>query len=210
MGNGRVLWAAALAVLAAVALSACGGGSKSKTPPPDPVTMALQAPGIRAVIVPKQSNALTVVVPPCSTASLRQSSTRTPPGSNQIVVPKSAVDQTVAIQPCIVGGGMKNAEKSSTVLLSPGGAGSPQTQKQGQPENQLLLPSNSNLSKIIVPPCVVQVGSSSSASSSSSSSSGAGPSAGTTITLPATRNKTTVTAPPCSISMVSSSSSSGG
>jgi hypothetical protein len=186
-------------------VSACGG-SKSKTaPPPDPVTMALKAPGVRTVIVHKQSTALTIVVPPCGSASLKQSSTATPPGSNQIVVPKSTLDQTVAVQPCMQGAGQKNAEKSSTVLLSPGGSGSPQTsgQQAGVPQNQLLLPKNSNLTKIIVPPCVVQT----SSSSSSSSGSSGGQSGGNTTVLPATGTKSAVTAPPCQVQMSSSSSS---
>jgi hypothetical protein len=186
-------------------LSSCGGSKSQTTPPADPVSMALKAPGVRSVIVPKQSAALTIVVPPCGSASLKQSSTATPPGSNQVVVPKSALDQTVAVQPCMQGSGQKNAEKSSTVLLSPGGSGSPQTagQQAGTPQNQLLLPKNSNLSKIIVPPCVVQT----SSSSSSSSGSSGGQSGGNTTVLPPVGSKTSVTAPPCQVQMSSSSSS---
>jgi hypothetical protein len=185
----------------AVGVSACGGGSKMKSPQPvNPVQMALQAPGIRTVVVPKQSNALTIVVPPCSAAELKQETTKAPPGSNQVVVPNSALDQTIAVQPCIKGA--KSAGKSSTVLLSPGGGGSPQSpgqQQSGQPQNQLLVPRNSNLERIIVPPCIVET-------SSSGSSSGGAAAGGTNTALPAIRGKTSVTAPPCRVHMASSSS----
>jgi hypothetical protein len=118
-----VLTVAALAALAAGAGS-CGGGSKSEQAKPlDPVTTALQAPGTRTVVIPKQSNALSIVVPPCSSAELKQETTKAPPGSNQIVVPESSLDQTVAVQPCMQGA--KNAQGQNTVLLGPGGTGSP-------------------------------------------------------------------------------------
>src|SRR5919199_832234 len=106
---------------AALGVSACGGSKKQMQAPLDPVAMALQAPGVRTVVIPKQSNALTLVVPPCSAAELRQETTKVPPGSNQVVVPKSALDQTVAIQPCVKGG--KSSGKGNSVLLSPGGSG---------------------------------------------------------------------------------------
>lgn len=185
-----------------VGVSACGGGSKSsQMKPPDPVTMALQAPGVRTVIVPRQSDDLTIVVPPCTEAEIKQETTEIPPGSNQVVVPESSLDQTVAVQPCIQGA--KASGKSSSVLLSPGGSGSPQAtgqQEQGQPQNQLLLPKESNIKRVVVPPCIVQM-------SSSSSSAGGTQAGGTNTTLPATRGKASVTAPPCKVHMTSSSSS---
>jgi hypothetical protein len=162
--------------------------------PPDPVTMALTAPGVRTVVIPKQSAALTVVVPPCGLAKTRQETTRTPPGSNQVVVPKSALDQTVAIQPCMQGAKSTGA---STVLLSPGGNASAPSQKT-KPPNQLILPRNSHVTKLIVPPCLVVT---------SSSSSGGGPSGGPNAVLPGARAGGAVTAPPCTVQMTSSSSS---
>src|SRR3954471_8969334 len=145
----------------ALILSACGSSSSTKPKPADPVSMALQAPGVRTVVIPKQTTDLTIVVPPCSAAEVKQETTKAPPGSNQIVVPKSALDQTVAVQPCV--SGEKSSGKSSTVLLSPGGGGSPQNpgqQQSGTPQNQLLLPRKSNLTRVIVPPCIVQTSSS--------------------------------------------------
>jgi len=165
-----------------------------KKAPTDPVTTALMAPGVRTVVIPKQSAALTVVVPPCSLAKTKQDTTRTPPGSNQVVVPKSALDQTVAIQPCMQG--TKNAGGSNTVLLSPGGTGSAASQKI-KPPNQLILPKNSNVTKLIVPPCLVLT---------SSSGSGAGQSGGPNAVLPGARRKGAVTAPPCTVQATSSSS----
>jgi hypothetical protein len=190
-----------MALLGALAIGASScGGSKSKTAKPlDPVTTALQAPGTRTVVIPKQHVALTIVVPPCGSAELKQETTKTPPGSNQIVVPKSALDQTVAIQPCMQGA--KNAQGANTVLLGPGGTGSPSSQQNGQPQNQLILPKNANLTKVLVPPCIVT------SSSSSSSGSSGGSSGGSNTVLPAARGKTTVTAPPCKVQMTSSSSS---
>ena len=180
----------------ALGASACGGGSKAKTmPPPDPVQMALAAPGVRSVLVPKQSDSLTIVVPPCGLAKIKQETVRTPPGSNQVVVPNSALDQTVSIQPCLQG--VQNARGSTSVLLSPGGAGSAPNQQSTQPPpNQLILPKNANISKLIVPPCLVLT-----SSSSSGGASGSGPN----TVLPSTRGKTAVTAPPCTVQMTSSS-----
>lgn len=182
-----------ICLLTALGMSACGGSSSKKKAPSDPVTMALSAPGVRTVVVPKQSAALTVVVPPCSLAKTKQETTRIPPGSNQVVVPRSALDQTVAIQPCMQGQKTKGA---STVLLSPGGAGSPASQKT-KPPNQLILPRNSNVSRLIVPPCLVLM----------SSSSSGGQSGGPNTVLPGARGKRAVTAPPCTVQMTSSSSS---
>jgi hypothetical protein len=183
----------------AAGVTGCGGSKKSAAQPLDPVATALQAPGTRTVVIPKQHIPLTIVVPPCSQAQLKQETTKTPPGSNQIVVPKSALDQTVAIQPCMQGA--KNAQGQNTVLLGPGGTGSPNSgQQNGTPQNQLILPKQSNLTKVLVPPCVVS-------SSSSSSSSSGGTSGGSNTVLPAARGKTTVTAPPCEVQMTSSSSS---
>ncbi len=180
-----------MCLLGAIGLSACGG-SKKKKAPPDPVTMALSAPGVRTVVIPKQSAALTVVVPPCGLAKSRQETTRVPPGSNQVVVPRSALDQTVAIQPCMPG--QKAAKGASTVLLSPGGAGSPASQRT-KPPNQLILPRNSNVTRLIVPPCLVMM----------SSSSAAMPSMGPNTVLPGARGRRAVTAPPCTVQMTSSS-----
>ena len=189
-----------MALLGALAIgaSSCGGSKSKKAQPLDPVTTALQAPGTRTVVIPKQRAALTIVVPPCSSAELKQETTKTPPGSNQIVVPKSALDQTVAIQPCMQGA--KNAQGANTVLLGPGGTGSPSSQQSGA-QNQLILPKRSNLTKVLVPPCVVT------SSSSSSSGGSGGSSGGSNTVLPAARGKTTVTAPPCKVQMTSSSSS---
>src|SRR4051794_24066606 len=165
-------------------MGACGSSSSMKPTPANPVSLALQAPGVRTVVIPKQSSNLTLVVPPCSAAELKQETTKSPPGSNQVVVPKSALDQTVAVQPCVKGG--QSQGKGNSVLLSPGGSGSPQNpgqQQSGQPQNQLLLPRKSNLTKVIVPPCVVEMSSSSSSSSGGSSGGAAG---GTNTALPAT------------------------
>ncbi len=195
---GRGILATALLGALAIVASSCGGSKMSAAKPADPVTTALQAPGTRTVVIPKQHTSMTIVVPPCSNAELQQDTTKTPPGSNQIVVPTSSLDQTVAIQPCMQGA--KNVQGSNSVLLGPGGTGSPTSQQNGTPQNQLILPKNANLTKILVPPCVVT-------SSSSGSSSSGGSSGGSNTVLPAARGKTTVTAPPCKVQMTSSSSS---
>ncbi len=191
MASKGVLWAAvSMCLVAALGVSGCGGAKKKKAMPADPVTMALTAPGVRTVVIPKQSSALTIVVPPCGLAKVQQDTTRTPPGSNQVVVPTSALDQTVAIQACMQGA-KKGAGGASTVLLSPGGAGSAAGQK-AKPPNQLVLPKNANVTKLIVPPCVVM------------SSSGGAQKGGPNTVLPGARSKTVVTAPPCTVQMTSS------
>ncbi|MGI8660387.1 MAG: hypothetical protein ACR2LH_05045 [Thermoleophilaceae bacterium] len=153
---------------------------------------------MRTVVIPKQSDDLTIVVPPCGLARSEQETTQTPPGSNQVVVSASALEQTVAIAPCLQGA--KSEGKSSTILLGPGGSGSGAS-KKSPPPNSLILPENANLSKLIVPPCLVLT--------SSSGSSSGGPSGGANTVVPAARgktSKTSVTAPPCAVQMTSSSS----
>ncbi len=193
--SGVLRAAISMGLVGALGMSACGGGSSMMPKPPvDPVATALMAPGVRTVVIPKQSSPLTIVVPPCGLAKTQQQTTQTPPGSNQVVVPESALEQTIAIQPCMQGA-KKSAGGSSTVLLSPGGSGSAASQ-ESPPPNQLLLPENSNVTKLIVPPCLVM---------SSSSSGGGGQSGGPNAVLPGTRRKGAVTAPPCTVQMTSSS-----
>ena len=193
-----------VAVLASVS-AGCGGGKKpTKAPPPvDPVALAVKAPGVRIAVVPTQRADLTIVVPPCSDAQIAQSDTETPPGSNQIIIPKGSLAQTVAVQPCIEGQAQP-ASGAGTVLLSPGGAKTSQAQGEQQTpaqQNQLVLPANSDLRKVIIPPCLVSMASSSSSGGSSASSN--------TLALPVSGGEEAVTAPPCTLS-ASSSSSSGG
>ena len=56
----------------ALGMGACGSSSSTKPAPVNPVSLALQAPGVRTVVIPKQSSNLTIVVPPCSAAELKQ------------------------------------------------------------------------------------------------------------------------------------------
>src|SRR4029453_11257286 len=82
------------AVAMTLLVTGCGGSSSS-----DAVSTALQMPGVRTVVVPKQHNDLTVMVPPCSVAAVSQTgASGPPPGSNTVVVPKGTLTQTVAIQ----------------------------------------------------------------------------------------------------------------
>src|SRR5688572_960124 len=104
----RVSVALGLAAATAAGLSACGGSSSKSggggaSAQADPVGIALMAPGVRTVVVPKQRGDLTIVVPPCNATQVDQESTEIPPGSNQIIVPEDTLAQTVAIQPCIEG-----------------------------------------------------------------------------------------------------------
>ena len=179
----------------ALAVTGCGGGSSSS----DAVSTALQMPGVRTVVVPKQHNDLTVMVPPCSVAAVSQrGASGPPPGSNTVVVPKGTLTQTVAIQPCQASGGQSSSSSgmpppSSTILLTPGGA---QTQQQAQSssssssqpgqQNQLVLPANSNIQTLVVPPCTP----------SSGSGGAGGVPQGANNALPSGKSKT-VNAPPC-------------
>lgn len=196
-----------LVALASLGAS-CGGKKKpAKAPPPvDPVALAVQAPGVRIAVIPTQREDLTIVVPPCADARIAQSDTTTPAGSNQVVIPKGSRSQTVAVQPCIEG--KKQAVSGAgTVLLSPGGVKTASDQSQEQTpaqQNQLVIPANSDLRKVIIPPCVVSM-----ASSSSSSSGGSGSATSNTLALPPSGGAKAITAPQCALS-ASSSSSSGG
>lgn len=189
-GRGGRPWAAGLVLSGAVALAGCGSSSSS-TPPPavNPTQLALSAPGVRTVIVPKQRSAITIVVPPCSAAGGQGSP---PPTSNQIVLPKGTAAQTVAIQPCLVG--QTGGSRAGTVLLTPGGGQTAQAQSQqqtaAQTQNQLVIPANSGLNRIVIPPCIV---------STTASSSMEGTTGPNTLALPATGKAKTVTAPPCEV-----------
>ena len=84
---GKVLRFGVLLVVGMLALVVSGCGSKKKAAAEDPVATAMQTPGVRTVVIPKQRNAVTVVVTPCSAAAVQQSGAkRKPPGSNEIVV----------------------------------------------------------------------------------------------------------------------------
>jgi hypothetical protein len=181
-------------VLCLVALPAMGltGCKKKKKTQADPVSTALKVPGVRNVVIPKQRNSLTIVVPPCSEAAVTQPGARkAPAGSNTIVIPKGALTQMVAVPPC------KSASKpptANTVLVAPGGATPGQQSSSQQKQSQLVLPSNSSLTTVIVPPCT---------SGGSSSGGGSTQSGGSLATA---GNKKTVTAPPCTVPKASSSS----
>jgi hypothetical protein len=172
----------ALLVVGVLAFLVGGCGSKKKAAE-DPVATAMKTPGVRTVVIPKQRNAVTVVVTACSVAAVQQSGAkRKPPGSNEIVVPRGTLTQTVAVPPCPE---KPTQAVANTVLVTPGGAGS--TQQQGStPQNQLVLPSNSNVTTIIVPPCTTSSGGSSTSSEGTKSQAFKAP----------TKTKS-VTAPPC-------------
>ena len=211
VGTGTTVRVIALGavVILALGLGACGGGGKkkSKAPPTvDPVAMALSAPGVRTVVIPEQSEELTIAVPPCGSGQVSQETTETPPGSSRIVIPEGSLAQTVAVQPCIKGQ-TQQTSGAGTVLISPGGAATGQSETQlqtgAQGQNQLVIPQNSDLRRIIVPPCLVEI------SSSASSPSGPEGTTSNTLALPATSGNRVVTAPPCRVH-ASSSSASGG
>lgn len=150
------------AVALALILSACG-----KKMMMDPVMMALSSPGVRTVVIPKQHNDLTIIVPPCSEAAVVQSGSKPPAGSNRLVIPRASLTQTVAVNPCMMMmmmpmmmmGGMPI---SSTVLVTPGsGPAQPQSSGAGMmsmmPQDQLVLPTNSKVKTVIVPPCTAMM-----------------------------------------------------
>src|SRR4051795_5489212 len=116
-------WGIVIDVVAAVGVTGCG--SKKKQQQQDPVSMAMQTPGIRMLVIPKQKHDLTVAIPPCSQAqaTTAQGSTAIPPGSNQIVVPSGALTQNVAVQPCSPSG--QASSSSSSGGSSSGGTSTP-------------------------------------------------------------------------------------
>src|SRR3954467_6901866 len=199
----------------AIGLAACGGSSSrsSSSSSGDPVSTALQTPGVRQVVIPSQHANLTVVIPTCDQAqTLKPGATKPPPGSNTIVVPKGAQTETIAVQPCQGGGGGGSssgggstppAPPSSTILMTPGGAGTSQQSSGSQSSsssssgssqpNQLVLPNNSTVKTLIVPPCTQASGDANQDQNKSLALPGKG---------------TSVTAPPCTVPQQSSSSSS--
>jgi hypothetical protein len=165
-----------LLLVGLLALGTGGCGSKKKKTK-DPVATAMETPGVRTVVIPKQRNDVTVVVTPCTAAQVQQEgAARTPPGSNEIIVPKGTLTQTVAVPPCPP---MPTESAANTVLVTPGGTGS--AQQETPPQDQLVLPSNSSVTTIIVPPC----------------STGTTASKKRSLAFPATTKKKSVTAPPC-------------
>jgi hypothetical protein len=179
VGNSRRL--GALLILIMFALAAGGCGSKKKTME-DPVATAMKTPGVRTVVIPKQHNDVTIVVTPCTAAQVQQSGAkRTPPGSNEIVVPKGTLTQTVAVPPCPA---KPTQAAANTVLMTPGGTGSAQ-QAGSTPQNQLVLPNNSNVTTIVIPPCTTSSGGSSKSQGTKS------------LAFPAVTKRKSVTAPPC-------------
>src|SRR3954469_22977046 len=206
-----------IGVVAALGVTGCGG--KKKQQQQDPVSMAMQTPGIRMLVIPKQSHDLTVAIPPYSQAqaAVEQAPAQIPPGSNQIVVPKGALTQSVAVQPCQPSGQASSGGSSSggssggtstpppppssTILVTPGGVSSSSQAQSGssggssgggQQLNQVVLPNDSDVRTVIVPPCVPTQ----SASSKENS-------AGKSDVLRATAKSKTVTAPACTMAQPS-------
>jgi hypothetical protein len=227
MGRKRVGVLASIAGVVALATGVLGCGSKSSSQQ-DAVSMALQTPGVRTIVVSKQRNDLKVVIPPCSEAqTVQPGATQPPPGSNQLVVPSGALTQTVAVQPCAAQSGSSGGSSgssssgsstpppSSTILVTPGGqqgssssGGQSGGQSQSSPQNQLVLPNNSGVATLIVPPCSQSSGGGgSSGGGSSSGGSGGSTSSGasTNLAVPARGKAKSVTAPPCSVPQQSSS-----
>jgi len=195
----------------AVALSACGGSSSSSSSSSsgDPVSTALQTPGVRQVVIPAQRADLTIIIPTCDQAeTVKTGDTKPPPGSNRIIVPEGTQTETIAVQPCQGGGGSSGggssppAPPSSTILMTPGGAGTSQQSSGSQSSsssssgssqpNQLVLPNNSSVTTLIVPPCTQASGDANQDQNKSLALPGKG---------------TSVTAPPCTVPQQSSSSS---
>src|SRR3954471_21707839 len=203
----------------AATIAACGSSSQQQQQQ-DPVSMAMQTPGVRMLVIPKQRHDLTVAVPPCSQAqaAVTQHSTQIPPGSNQIVIPAGALTQSVAVQPCQPSGQASSGGSSSggssggtstpppppssTILVTPGGVSSSSQAQSGssggssgggQQLNQVVLPNDSDVRTVIVPPCVP-------AQSASASENGAGKS----NVLRAKAASKTVTAPACTMQQQSS------
>ena len=176
-----------------VALLAAGCGGSKKKMATDPVATAMKTPGIRTVVIPKQRNDVSIIVPPCTAAAIEQTNAnRRPPGSNEIVVPSGTLTQTVAVPPCPA---MPKQAVANTVVVTPGGTGAAQ-EASTPPQSQLVLPRNSSVETIIVPPCTMASGGSSGGSSSQGSKS---------VTLPADSKTRSVTAPPCKAQPSSSS-----
>src|SRR3954452_8198093 len=97
------LGSAVLASLLAVGLAACGvsSSSSSSSSSGDPVSTALQTPGVRQVVIPTQHKDLTVVIPTCDQAeTLKVGDKNPPPGSNTVGVPAKAQPEPIAGQPC--------------------------------------------------------------------------------------------------------------
>src|SRR5947207_1686477 len=115
----RVALAGVLSIGAlALGLTACGGSSSSSSSSSsgDPVSTALQTPGVRQVVVPQQHQDLTVVIPTCDQAqTMKAGSTKPPAGSNTVVIPKGTQTESIAVQPC----------QSSSSSSSGGGASPP-------------------------------------------------------------------------------------
>jgi hypothetical protein len=212
--------AATVAGLAALGLGACGGSEKSASSMTDPVTTALQTPGVRTVLIAKQRYDLEVIVPPCprpgekaaadpkAEQDVQTGRTRPPEGSNRIVVPRGTLTQTIAVQPCQVDSEGHSSSSSSsssssaatgqtvsTLLLTPGGQapqGSQVQEQAGQTQNQLVLPSNANIQTLVIPPCTQP-------EHSGSSSSSAPEPPQKNLVLPADSRTKSATAPACTV-----------
>jgi hypothetical protein len=219
---GRTTIALAASVVLALVVSACGSSSSSSSSAPvaptDPVSTALQTPGIRTVLLAKQRGDLTIVVPPCPEQGKpaqagaqpnggigdTSNSANAPAGSSRIVIPRGTLTQTVAVQPCpppppSSGGGSSGptgassgGQAVSTILMTPGGT-TPQTQQQTQSQqNQLVVPENSSITTLVVPPCTTAM-----PSGATGASGATGPTGTQGQVLPA--NSKSVTAPACTI-----------
>ncbi|MDQ3936937.1 MAG: hypothetical protein M3340_20160 [Actinomycetota bacterium] len=219
-GRSRAMLSAATAGLLALGAGACGGEEKTASSMTDPVTMALQTPGVRTVQIAQQKQDLEIIVPPCprpgeeqqrnpqSEQDVQTQRVTPPEGSNRIIVPKETLTQTIAVQPCQPDPHEESSSSSSsssssaavgqtvsTILLTPGGLspqGSNVQESSGNTAQQLVLPSNANIATLVIPPCTVPE------TEGSSSAPQAEPPQ-KNLVLPADSKTKTATAPNCTV-----------
>ena len=228
-GWGR-LWKCGLSALAAGALAAlltaCGGSkSSSGGSATTPAAAAASQPGTRQVVIPTDSNEITLVVPPCppeapgtssgqsggsstspaSTTELPSGTKPTSTGANRVVLPKGSGIHTVLISPCV-----SSSQQS-------GGSSGGESQQQGPPgPNTLTLTpgvagksettstTQSGVAQVVVPKgsnakSVVVPACAGSQPQGGGSSGGSGTQSPANVVLPADSPTGTLTAPNCAV-----------
>ncbi len=162
----RVVWTVlAVLILVLAVAGLAGGGSSSKS------SGSTVNQGTRAVLVPTDDVARTVIVPPCGTSATVKSADPAAvigtTGAIRVELPQGQGMRIVLVPRCAAGKGASSGSStlpSAAFVLNPGtpapvnrgssaNASSSQVADPGSAAAQLSVPGGSNIRSIVVPPC---------------------------------------------------------
>ena len=145
-----------------VALFVIGGLAIGKKEPPKP-GQPPAPPNARAIVVPTDDAARTIVVSPCQTnveetAKDAEDETSTP-NTVRVELPRGSGDRAVFVPHCSPQSGGVSSGRPAAAFILPMGSKSKTLQMPPlNAESQLLVQTDSEARTVVVPPCTGQIG----------------------------------------------------